>query len=120
MAFDPSTDDDDDDDDHDWESRLKRRRQLGRMDPDRRLRSAALTELANNGYEDLSPGQPLKFVHAADVVSLRLGDARLFPGASDEDIAVELQYPGSLTRERFVGCLFPRQGECETDSRGQF
>lgn len=77
----------------------KRQRTNGRTDEDRQLRNAALTELADAGYTDKS-GKALKFVHAREVVGLAHGDAKVFPEASDEDSAVELQYPGSLTRER--------------------
>lgn len=97
VAFEP---DDDSPDDDDWESRLKRRKPATRTDPDRKLRNVALTELAEGGYKDT--GKKLKFVHAADVVSLAQGDEKCFPGAGPEDLVVELQYPGSLTRERYV------------------
>lgn len=79
----------------------KRPRTNGQIDEDRKLRNAALTELAEAGYADNS-GRALKFVHARDVVGLAHGDAKVFPDASDEDSAIELQYPGSLTRERYV------------------
>lgn len=87
-------------DDDDWESRLKRRKQATRTDPDRKLRSIALTELAEADYKDT--GKPLRFIHAAEVVSLAQGDEKCFPDAHAEDLVVELQYPGSLTRERYV------------------
>lgn len=90
--------DDESADDDDWESRLKRRKQATRTDPDRKLRNVALTELAEGGYKDT--GKRLKFVHAAEVVSLAQGDEKYFPDASPKELVVELQYPGSLTRER--------------------
>lgn len=92
--------DDDSADDDDWESRLKRRKQATRTDPDRKLRNVALTELAEGDYKDT--GKKLKFIHAAEVVSLAQGDEKCFPSASPEELVVELQYPGSLTRERYV------------------
>lgn len=105
VAFEP---DDDSLDDDDWESRLKRRKPATRTDLDRKLRNVALTELVEGGYKDT--GRKLKFVHAADVVSLAQGDEKCFPGASPEEMVVELQYPGSLTRERHVHtmCLLMR------------
>lgn len=103
VAFDES-DDDDNDEDNDWEGRLKRRRKMQRTDPNRRLRNAALTELAGSGYGDKG-GKSLQFVHAADLVSLALGDSKVFPDANPEELVVELQYPGSLSRERYVSLL---------------
>lgn len=100
VAFEES-DDDDDDEDNDWEYRLKRRRKMQRTDPNRRLRNVALTDLAETGYGDKG-GKPLQFVHAADLVSLALGDSKVFPDAKPEELVVELQYPGSLSRERYV------------------
>ncbi|KAK2604950.1 hypothetical protein N8I77_007840 [Diaporthe amygdali] len=99
VAFDSDGDSAEDDDD-DWESRLKRRKMSTRMDPNRKLQHSALAELAANGYKDT--GKAPKIVHAADVVSLELGDKPWFPGADPEELVVKLQYPGSLTRERFV------------------
>lgn len=99
VAFDPSSDEEDDDAD-DWENRLKRQRHFERTDPARTLCSNALKQLAENGY--LGDEKPLRFVHAADVVSLALGDAKVFSDANPEDLVVELQYPGSLTRERYA------------------
>lgn len=96
VAFDDSDDDSADDDN--WENELKRHKPGTRIDPDRKLRSVALTELADGGYKDT--GKKLKFVHAADVVSLKQGDEKCFPDASLEELVLELQYPGSLTRER--------------------
>lgn len=80
----------------------KRQKTNGRIDKDRKLRNAALTELAEAGYTESRNGRPLKFVHARDVVGLAHGDAKVFPEASDAESAIELQYPGSLTRERYV------------------
>lgn len=99
MVFDESDGDEEEEDLHELFS--KRQRRNGRTDEDRQLRNVALTELAAAGYTDKS-NRALKFVHARDIVGLAHGDAKVFPEASDEDSAVELQYPGSLTRERYV------------------
>ncbi|KAI3399899.1 hypothetical protein diail_5410 [Diaporthe ilicicola] len=99
VAFD-SDDASADDDDDDWESRLKRRKMSTRMDPNRKLQHSALAELAANGYKDT--GKAPKIIHAADIVSLEHGDKPHFPDADPEELVVKLQYPGSLTRERFV------------------
>lgn len=99
VAFDSDGDSADDDDD-DWESRLKRRKMSTRMDPNRKLQHSALAELAANGYKDT--GKAPKIIHAADVVSIEQGDKPYFPGVNPEELVVKLQYPGSLTRERYV------------------
>ncbi|POS79051.1 histone-lysine N-methyltransferase [Diaporthe helianthi] len=99
VAFDSDGDSAEEDDD-DWESRLKRRKISTRMDPNRKLRHSALAELAANGYKDM--GKAPKIVHAADLFATEQGDKPLFPDADPEDLVVKLQYPGSLTRERFV------------------
>lgn len=101
VAFDSDGASADDDDDYDdWESRLKRRKMSTRMDPNRRLQHSALAELAANGYKDT--GKAPKIIHAADIVSLEQGDKPLFPDVDPEELVVKLQYPGSLTRERYV------------------
>ncbi|PSS00997.1 histone methylation protein DOT1-domain-containing protein [Coniella lustricola] len=97
ITFDASDGEDNDDD---WENRLKRRKHTRRTDPDRRIPSTALEKLADHDYDEKS-AKTLKFVNAADVVSLALGDLKSFPEASNEESVVELQYPGSFTRERF-------------------
>lgn len=99
VAFDSDGDSAEDDDD-DWEVRLKRRRMSTRKDPDRNLQHSALAELAANGYKDT--GKAPKIIHAADIVSTEHGDKPHFPGVDPEELVVKLQYPGSLTRERYV------------------
>lgn len=99
VAFDSDGDSAEDEDD-DWESRLKRRRMSTRMDPNRKLQHSALAELAASGYKDT--GKAPKIIHAADVVSIEQGDKPYFPGVDPEELVVKLQYPGSLTRERYV------------------
>lgn len=104
VAFEASSDEEDGADD-DWEKRLKRRRHMARADPSRRLPSAALEDLAQRGYREGGNGpggRALRFVHAADIVSLARGDARVFAKADPGELCVELQYPGSLSRERYV------------------
>ncbi|KAK7742032.1 Nucleosomal histone H3-Lys79 methylase [Cytospora paraplurivora] len=86
-------------DDNDWENSLKRRKQSLRKDPNRNLVHAAFADLAAGGYKD---GRTAKIIHAAEIVSLELGDQPCFPDAKPEELVVELQYPGSLTRERFI------------------
>lgn len=103
------------DDDDDWESRLKRRRQSTRKDPNRNLVHAALADLAAGGYKE-SGGRMARIIHAAEIVSLEQGDKPFFPDARPEELVVELQYPGSWTRERCVSVFFfffpslPRHG----------
>lgn len=99
VAFDSDGDSAEEDDD-DWESRLKRPKMSTRMDPNRKLQHSALAELAANGYNPI--GKAPKIVHAADIVSIEQGDKPLFPGVDPEELVVELQYPGSLARERYV------------------
>lgn len=99
IAFEASSDEDD-------ASRLKRpKHHMARMDPARRLRSAALTDLAERGYKEDGAGsntaRSLRFIHAAELVSLAQGDAKVFPKNTPEELCVELQYPGSLIRERY-------------------
>lgn len=89
------------DDDDDWESRLKRRRQSTRKDPDRNLVHGALADLAAGGYRDAG-SRTARIIHAAEIVSLEQGDKPFFPDAKPEELVVELQYPGSWTRERFI------------------
>lgn len=87
-----------------------------RQDPARDLPSKALKELDKNGY--VSTGPAPRFVHACDLVSLsrdavdedgkktgkkvKQQAKKLFPQATDEESTVELQYPASLTKERYV------------------
>lgn len=114
ITFEASSDEDDSADD-DWESRLKRRRHMARTDPARRLRSAALTDLAERGYKEDGAGsnaaRALRFIHAAELVSFAQGDAKIFPKDSPEELCVELQYPGSLIRERYDSSTPPRRAE---------
>lgn len=98
VAF--ESDGDSADDDDDWENRLKRRKPSTRMDPNRNLVHAALADLAAGGYKDT--GRSAKIIHAAEIVSLEQGDTPFFPDAKPEELVAELQYPGSLTRERYV------------------
>lgn len=93
------------DDDDDWESRLKRRRQSTRKDPNRKLVHAALADLAAGGYKD-SGSRTARVIHAAEIVSLEQGDKPFFPDARPEELVVELQYPGSWTRERYDFFVF--------------
>lgn len=101
-------DSDDDANDDDWENNLKRRRNVERtverIDPNRQLRHPTLTELSEAGYEPKDV-KTVRFVHASEIVSLSQGDAKIFPDAEPEKLFVDLQYPGSLTRERYV-CYF--------------
>lgn len=100
VAFDSDGDSAEGDDD-DWESRVMKRPKMStRMDPNRKLQHSALAELAANGYKEI--GKAPKIVHAADIVSIQQGDKPLFPGVDPEELAVELQYPGSLAKERYV------------------
>lgn len=87
-----------------------------REDLARDLPSKALKDLDKNGY--VSAGHALNFVHACDLVSLSRDAVdedgkktgrkvseqakKLFPQATDEESTIELQYPASLTRERYV------------------
>ncbi|EON99133.1 putative histone-lysine n-methyltransferase protein [Phaeoacremonium minimum UCRPA7] len=112
-----------DDDDDDWEDRLdarKRRKQAarqngaGRTDPKRELRHPVLLAAgagesngASKAVVDKEDGVVLKkkkgelrFIHAADVASLK---HKCLPtlGASEDEVAVELQYPGSRQVERY-------------------
>ncbi|KAJ9136877.1 Histone-lysine N-methyltransferase, H3 lysine-79 specific [Pleurostoma richardsiae] len=93
-------------DDDDWESRLdarKRRKaaqQSGdrRLDPNRKLAHPALRRAEGGG--GAVDDKQLQFVHAADVASLK---QKCVPtlGATEDEVAVELQYPGSRQRERY-------------------
>lgn len=87
-----------------------------REDLARDLPNKALKELDKTCY--VSTGHVLDFVHACDLVSLsrdavdedgkKTGKKvkeqakKLFPDATDEESTIELQYPASLTRERYV------------------
>lgn len=115
VTFDPDSEADDNVDD-DWEDRLderKRRKHMRekeerdadrRVDPNRKLRHPALAPydttacVGENGKrkEERLP----KFVHAADIVSLEKKCSPIFAGAKDDELVIELQYPGSLQRER--------------------
>lgn len=108
-----------DDDDDNWEDRLdarKRRKQAarqnggGRADPKRELRHPVLLAGGAGAGAGVAPGKPngednkqaaasLQFIHAADVASLK---HKCLPtlGASEDEVAVELQYPGSRQTER--------------------
>lgn len=87
-----------------------------REDPDRDLVSNALKALDRAGYVT---AKPTVFTHASELVSLSREDDgkkngkkvakqadKLFPLATDEESTIELQYPGSLTRERCVASCF--------------
>ncbi len=89
--------DKDSDSDDGWEDALDapKRRRSGprRADLNRSLAAAA-------SDEDEHVGEVMaRMVHAADVASLSLGCMPLL-GAERDDVAVELQYPGSQKRER--------------------
>ncbi|ROW12366.1 hypothetical protein VMCG_00674 [Cytospora schulzeri] len=102
VAFESDGDSAEDDDD-DWENRLKRRRQSTRKDPNRKLVHGALADLAAGGYRESGGGsRTARIIHAAEIVSLEQGDKPFFPDAKPEELVVELQYPGSWTRERFI------------------
>lgn len=85
-----------------------------RQDMARNLASRALKALDAARYAN---APELDFVHACDVLSVPRPDngpepkpgkrvakqaAKVFPLASDEESKIELQYPASLTRERYV------------------
>lgn len=86
-----------------------------REDPARDLPSRALKELHLAGYV---ASHTLRFEHARNIVGLAPDDGddegrengkktlkqanKLFPEATDAESTIELQYPGSLTRERYV------------------
>lgn len=102
------------------QQKLKRARTI-RQDMARDLPHHALKELDKMGYTEAAP---LRFTHAAEIVSFSRGAAddgedqdgrkkncnivasqavkRVFPLATDEESTIELQYPASLTRERYA------------------
>jgi len=93
--------DNDSESDDGWEAALdgrKRRKAMGqahgRHDPNRKLAHPAVSDAA-------ADAKPLRIIHAADVASLA---SKCVPvlGASADQVAVELQYPGSRQRERYV------------------
>lgn len=101
-------DKDSDTDDNDWEITLSARGQRKRArldgsreaDLDRRLTHPALLGTLNGGDElnEADAGKP-EIVHAAAVACLALKCVPVL-GSSDDDVSVELQYPGSQHRER--------------------
>jgi hypothetical protein len=83
-----------------WEAALgapKRRRRDFRRDLHRVLPSSAIT---NTDSDAAKAAAQLRMVHAADVAFLSL-QCRPALAADESDVAVELQYPGWSTRERY-------------------
>lgn len=107
--------DDSGDEEDDWEdaidARKRRRRALlngdRRVDLNRRLRHESLPAPTEVGGEvEKAAGKAggreerIHMLHAADVASLALRCVPSFGKGTEEEVAVELQYPGTAQRER--------------------
>ena len=95
-------DKDSESEDDDWEAAVDARKRRARLSSRRRrdeTRKLAHPALARASRESPGKVEELSLIHSADVASLAL---RCVPvlGATADEVAVELQYPGSLQRER--------------------
>lgn len=97
VKFDSDDDDDAADDGSDDLFRRKKRRLL-RNDPDRKLRHP---KIWTGATDDKESQRALGLIHAAELANLKQNckpDLRL----SEEDVGIELRYPGARQRERYV------------------
>lgn len=87
----------------------RKKRRLMRVDANRALRHPRIwsgDETKEGGEKDKDQQRPreLRFIHAAHVASVK-EKCKPALGLPEEDVAVELRYPGTRQRERYVPSL---------------
>lgn len=80
----------------------RKKRRLTRVDPNRNLRHPCIwTGTSDDREQDKEKGGELRIIHAAELANLKDKCKPAF-ALPDEELAIELRYPGARQRERYV------------------